>query len=141
MNNKQSGFSLIELLLVMVILGIISSIAIPNLIKAVNRSEESNVFATLRTMSTAQVSYISTKGRFARLDELNADNANSLGTVNNPGEITRGKFLFQMNPLPTDDELKVEYSIVATRPAIGSDPLIVVTVNQTGKIVGLFDGI
>lgn len=141
MNNKQSGFSIIELLLVIVILGILSTFAVPYFVKAINRSEESSVYATLRTMSAAQVNHLSTKGRFARLDELNAANGNGLGKVNNPGEISRGKFLFQMNPLPTDEELKEEYTIIATRPAFGSEPLVVVTVDQTGKIVGLFEGV
>lgn len=140
MNKKQSGFSLIELMLVLVIIGVISTVAIPYLVKAVNRSEESSVYATLRTMSSAQVNHLSSKGRFARLDELNASSGNGLGKVNGPGEIERGKFLFQMSPLPTDEQLKQEYTIVATRPAFGNEPLVVVTLDQSGRITGLFQG-
>jgi prepilin-type N-terminal cleavage/methylation domain-containing protein len=139
MNNKQSGFSLIELLIVVVMLGILSTVAIPYLLKAVYRSEESNVFASLRTMSSAQVNYLSQKGRFARLDELNAAQGNGLGNINGSGQLIRGKFTFQMSPAPTDAELKQEYTIVATRPAINNEPPLTLTLDQTGRITGLFN--
>lgn len=140
MNKKQSGFSLIELLIVVTMLGILSTVAVPYLLKAIYRSEESSVYATLRTMSSAQVSYISQKGRFARLDELNAAQGNSLGNINGSGQIIRGKFIFEMSPTPTDAELKQEYTIVATRPAISSEAPLTLTLDQTGRITGLFDG-
>ncbi len=140
MNNKQSGFSLIELLIVLVMLGILSTVAVPYLLKAVYRSEESSIYATLRTMSSAQVSYISQKGRFARLDELNAAQGNNLGNINGSGQIIRGKFTFEMSPAPTDAELKQEYTIVATRPAISNEAPLTLILDETGRITGLYDG-
>lgn len=138
MNNKQSGFSLIELLLIMVILGIISTIAIPYLLKAVHRSEETNAWATMRTLASAQVSYLSQKGRFARLDELNAAQANGLGTVAGT-DLIRAKFTFQMSPVtPTDAQLKDTYTIIATKPARGYETRYVVSVDQTGEITQVF---
>src|SRR5688572_33226085 len=116
MKNKQSGFSLIELLLIMVILGVITTIAIPYLLKAVHRSEETSAFATMRTMSSSQVNYLSANGRFARLSELNAAQANSFGNINGAGDLIRGKFTFQMNPVtPTDAELREGYTIIASK--------------------------
>lgn len=139
MSNKQSGFSLVEMLLVLVILGIISTIAIPYLLKAIHRSEETSIYATMKTMAGAQVNHFSSKGRFGRLDELNSIQANGLGTVLNSGEMTRGKFFIQMAPLPTDDELKQEYSIIVTRAASATEPPLTLSMNQSGKIVGIFD--
>lgn len=138
MKTKQSGFSLIELLLVVVILGTISTIAIPYLLKAVHRSQERNAFATLRTVASAQVSFLTFKGRFARLDELNASQANSLGTISGT-DLIRGKFTLQMNPVtPTDAELKDNYTIIATKPASGPDTRYVVSVDQSGKVTQIF---
>ncbi len=138
MNNKQSGFSLIELLLIMVILGIITTIAIPYLLKAVHRSEEKNAYATLRTVAAAQLGYMSTKGRFARLDELNTSQGNGLGRIVGT-DMVRGKFTFQMNPVtPTDAELKDGYTVIATKPAQGADTRYVVSVDQTGLVTEIF---
>jgi prepilin-type N-terminal cleavage/methylation domain-containing protein len=139
MKNKQRGFSLIELMLVVVILGIVSTIAIPYLLKAVHRSEERSAFASLRTVASAQVNYLSSKGRFARLDELNASAGNGLGVVSAPNLI-RGKFTFQMspNPVPTDAALKDQYTVIASKPATGGEPGYIATVDQTGKVRQIF---
>ena len=56
--RKQRGFSLIELLIVVAIILIIAAIAIPNLMRARIASNESAAASQLRTLNTAQVSYI-----------------------------------------------------------------------------------
>lgn len=58
--RKQKGFSLIELLIVLAIILIIASIAIPSLISVKRRGNETSAVASLRTINTAQISYGST---------------------------------------------------------------------------------
>ena len=56
--QKQKGFSLIELLIVVAIILIIAAIAIPNLMRARIASNESAAASQLRTLNTAEVSYV-----------------------------------------------------------------------------------
>ena|SRR5262245_12851773 len=59
-NNK--GFSLLELLIVVAIILIIATIAIPSLLRSRQAANESAAVANMRTLNTAEVTYLSSSG-------------------------------------------------------------------------------
>jgi prepilin-type N-terminal cleavage/methylation domain-containing protein len=59
---KSRGFSLLELLIVVAIILIIATIAIPSLLRSRQAANESAAVANLRTINTAQVTYLSSAG-------------------------------------------------------------------------------
>jgi prepilin-type N-terminal cleavage/methylation domain-containing protein len=65
------GFSLLELLIVVAIILIIATIAIPSLLRSRQSAQESAAVAQLRTINTAEVTYLSSnQGAFGDIPSL-----------------------------------------------------------------------
>ena len=66
MRNKQKGFSLIELLIVVAIILIIAAIAIPNLIRSKMAANEASAVGSMRTLNTAAITYSTSYGGYPK---------------------------------------------------------------------------
>lgn len=136
--KSQSGFSLIELLLVFVIIGIIAVLAVPSLLRAKRNTENENAYASMRTVLSSQVSFFSSNGRYARLDEINTVKYGLIGIADG-NTVKRGNFTLEMNPaVPTNTELKSGFHITATKGADGSGTPYAIDIDERGILIEPF---
>ena len=72
-SKARRGFSLLELLIVVAIILIIATIAIPSLLRSGQAANESAGAANMRSINVAQNAYLSTYHEFATMNTLIAD--------------------------------------------------------------------
>ncbi|MGB0952592.1 MAG: type IV pilin protein [Planctomycetota bacterium] len=63
--NPRSGFSLVELTIVVVILGVLATFAVPRFMSTVEKTKASEAFSYLSQLETAQARYNAEHGKYA----------------------------------------------------------------------------
>lgn len=70
--KNQKGFSLVELLVVVIIIAIIAAIAIPNLLSSRRNANQASAKANLRTIHSAEITYFAANGTYGDFAALAA---------------------------------------------------------------------
>jgi type IV pilus assembly protein PilA len=117
--NKERGFSMIELLIVVTIVTLIAAIAIPNLRKARQSANSASAVQSLRTITTAQQMYRMKYQKYATLAALAPEGTldTSLGSGNKSAylfEVTLAsdEQHYSVTATPTEDPLNLSYYFV-----------------------------
>lgn len=91
--GREEGFSLIELLVVVLIIGILATIAIPSLLRQRDKAKNANAQETVRTALTASKSYYTDNERYEGMtntelsqEEKSLDPAAPAGAELTPGD-------------------------------------------------------
>jgi prepilin-type N-terminal cleavage/methylation domain-containing protein len=148
---RSAGFTLVELLIVVMVIGVLAAIASPSLLAARRRAVETSVIRSLQAMSTNQQMFYPNpvpltpssptdlSQRFARLHELNSFSRSIFGKTVSFLYIDAPRVRYSMVPLwPSVQTLRGRFVIQAVETGLPRGALgFWYQVDESGRVVKL----
>jgi len=138
--KRNSGFTLIELMIVVAIIAIIAAIAIPSLLQMKKSGNEASAISSMRTICTAEIAFQNRTGEYGTLEELGDEDNPFIDAVLASGN--KSGYNFTVEVTPSTDTTEGSFTCVAVPESSGRFGTGVrqFYVDQTGVIRYTADG-